>query len=396
MYKIQTLNNISVAGLDRLPRDNYEVASEIAHPDAILLRSFNMHDMDIPTTVKAIGRAGAGVNNIPVARATDLGIPVFNAPGANANAVKELVVAGMLMAARNIGQAWAFARGLQGDDREIHQQVEKGKKQFVGFELPGRTLGVIGLGAIGVRVANAARALGMKVVGYDPTITVQRAWQLESGVEQALSVDDLLARSDFVSFHVPLTEDTKGMINATRLKLMRPGGVLLNFARDGIVDDKALCASLDSGHAYAYICDFPNNRLKEHARVITLPHIGASTKEAEQNCAVMVAEQIKDYLQDGNVTNSVNFPEINLQRNGGYRIAVVNSNVPNMVGQISTDLAEAGLNIIDLLNKSRGEVACTLLDVDKAPPQETLDRIAAIVGVLSVRCLGCQSAAQES
>ncbi len=396
MYKIQTLNNISVAGLDRLPRDNYEVASEIAHPDAILLRSFNMHNMDIPTTVKAIGRAGAGVNNIPVARATDLGIPVFNAPGANANAVKELVVAGMLMAARNIGQAWAFAQGLQGDDREIHQQVEKGKKQFVGFELPGRTLGVIGLGAIGVRVANAARALGMKVIGYDPTITVQRAWQLESGVEQALSVDDLLARSDFVSFHVPLTEDTKGMINATRLKLMRTGAVLLNFARDGIVDDKALCAFLDSGHTYAYICDFPNNRLKEHARVITLPHIGASTKEAEQNCAVMVAEQIKDYLEDGNVTNSVNFPEINLQRNGGYRIAVVNSNVPNMVGQISTDLAEAGLNIIDLLNKSRGEVACTLLDVDMAPPQETLDRIAAIVGVLSVRCLGCQSAAQES
>jgi len=396
MYKIQTLNNISVAGLDRLPRDNYEVASEIAHPDAILLRSFNMHDMEMPSSVKAIGRAGAGVNNIPVTRASEAGIPVFNAPGANANAVKELVVAGMLMAARNIGQAWAFAKGLQGDDLEIHKQVEKGKKQFVGFELPGRTLGVIGLGAIGVRVANAARALGMKVIGYDPTITVQRAWQLESGVEQALSADDLLSRSDFVSFHVPLTDDTKNMINATRLKLMKSGSVLLNFARNGIVDDEALCASLDAGHAYAYICDFPNNLLKEHPRVITLPHIGASTGEAEQNCAIMVADQIKDYLEDGNVTNSVNFPEINLQRNGGFRIAVVNSNVPNMVGQISTDLAEAGLNILDLLNKSRGELACTLLDVDKAPPQETLDRIAAIVGVLSVRCLGCQSATQES
>lgn len=389
MYKIQTLNNISVAGLDRLPRDKYEVASEITHPDAILLRSFNMHDMEIPDTVQAVGRAGAGVNNIPVARMTGKGLPVFNAPGANANAVKELVVAGMLMAARNIGRAWAFATALSGDDASIHKQVEQGKKQFVGFELPGRILGVIGLGAIGVKVANTARALGMNVIGYDPTITVERAWQLEAGVEQALSVDDLLARSDFVSFHVPLNDETKNMINPARLKLMKTGSVLLNFARDGIIDDEALCASLDAGHVYAYVCDFPNNRLKHHPRVITLPHIGASTTEAEDNCAIMVADQISDYLENGNVKNSVNFPEINLPRNGGYRIAVVNSNVPNMVGQISTELAHAELNILDLLNRSRGEIACTLLDVDKEPSQETLDNIASIVGVLSLRCLGC-------
>jgi D-3-phosphoglycerate dehydrogenase len=389
MHKILTLNNISLAGLDRLPRDKYEVSSESAAPDAILLRSFNMHDMELAGSVKAIGRAGAGVNNIPVAKMTARGIPVFNAPGANANAVKELVLAGMLMAARNIGQAWDFARSLSGEDTAIHKAVEAGKKQFVGFELPGRTLGVIGLGAIGVKVANVANALGMKVIGYDPTITVQRAWQLESNVEQALSVDDLLARADFVTFHVPLTEQTRGMVNAARLRIMKPHSVILNFARNGIVDDEAACAALDDGHLYAYVCDFPSNLLKDHARVITLPHLGASTKEAENNCAVMVADQVKAFLEDGNITNSVNFPPIFLPRNGGFRIAVINSNVPNMVAQISADLGEANLNILDLLNKSRDEVAVTLIDVDSAPARETLDNIAAIKGVMSVRCLGC-------
>ena len=389
MYKILTLNNISVAGLDRLPREKYEVASEITHPDGILVRSANMHDMDIPETVQAIGRAGAGVNNIPVARMTKRGVPVFNAPGANANAVKELVIAGMLLAARNIAQSWSFARGLEGDDGSIHRAVESGKKRFVGFELPGRTLGVIGLGAIGVKVANAASALGMKVIGYDPTITVQRAWQLESDVENALSVDDLVSRSDFISFHVPLTEETRGMINAERLKHMKAHGVLLNFSRNGIIDDEAAVAALDSGDLYAYVCDFPSNLLKDHPRVITLPHIGASTSEAEENCAIMVAEQIREWLEDGNVHNSVNFPEINLPRNGGYRMAVVNSNVPNMLGQISTDLAQVGLNILDMLNRSRGEVAVTLIDMDREPPAETVSQIRDIDGVLSVRCLGC-------
>lgn len=388
MFKIQTLNHIAVAGLDRLPRDRYEVASEITHPDAILVRSAAMQAAEIPSTVQAIGRAGAGTNNVPVAAMTARGIAVFNAPGANANAVKELVIAGMLIAARNIGQAWQFARQLTGDDAEIHRAVEAGKKQFVGFELPGRTLGVIGLGAIGVKVANAARSLGMQVVGYDPTITVQRAWQLESGVQPALSIDDLLSRSDFVTFHVPLTDETRGMINADRLRILRKGAVLLNFSRDGILDDDAVVTALDQGHVYAYCCDFPSNLLKDHPRVIALPHLGASTREAEENCAIMVAEQVRDYLEHGNVTNSVNFPEIQVPRNGGYRMAIVNSNVPNMVGQISTDLATAGLNILDMANRSRGDVAVTLIDIDRRCPEETVQELRSIAGVLSVRCLG--------
>lgn len=389
MFKILTLNNISVAGLDRLPRDRYEVGSEFSTPDAILVRSAKMHDMEIPASVRAIGRAGAGVNNIPVADMTARGIPVFNAPGANANAVKELVIAGMLMSARNLGAAWKFATGLAGSDEEIGKATEAGKKNFVGFELPGRTLGVIGLGAIGVKVANAAHALGMKVIGYDPTITVKSAWQLEAGVEQAVSVDDLLSRVDFVSFHVPLNEHTKHMINADRIKLMKPGAVILNFARNGVVEDHAVVAALDAGTLHGYVCDFPSNLLKDHPQVITLPHLGASTREAEENCAIMVADQVRDWLEDGNVTNSVNFPEINLPRaEGCVRIAVVNSNVPNMLGQISTDLAEADLNIVDMLNKSRENIAVTLVDVDREPPYDTLSQIAAIDGVLSVRCLG--------
>ena len=388
MFKIQTLNNISVVGLERLPRERYEIASEIAHPDAILVRSAKMHDLPIPESVKAIGRAGAGTNNVPVAEMTKRGVAVFNAPGANANAVKELVLAGMLMSARNIAQAWQFARELQGDDAAINEAVEAGKKRFAGFELPGRTLGVVGLGAIGVKVANAARALGMHVIGYDPTITVQRAWQLASDVKQALSIDDLLARSDFVTFHVPLTDQTRHMINAERIRILPKGAVLLNFSRQGILDDEAVIAALDSGQLYAYCCDFPSNRLKDHPRVVTLPHLGASTAEAEDNCAIMVAEQIRDYLEDGNVTNSVNFPDIVLPRTEGQRLAIVNSNVPNMLGQISTDLAAAGLNIIDMLNRSRGDVAVTLVDVDKPCPEATVELIRAIDGVLSVRCLG--------
>ncbi len=389
MFKIQTLNNISVAGLDRLPRDSFEVASEITHPDAILVRSAKMHDMQIPDTVRAIGRAGAGVNNIPVERMTETGVPVFNAPGANANAVKELVLAGMLMAARNIAQAWRFAVGLQGDDASIGKAVEAGKKNFVGFELPGRTLGVVGLGAIGVRVANAARALGMQVVGYDPTITVKSAWQLDAGVQQALSVDDLVSRSNFITFHVPLNEHTANMINPERLALMPRGGVLLNFARNGIIDDQAAVDALDKEHLYAYVCDFPSNLLKEHPRVLTLPHLGASTREAEENCAIMVADQVRDWLENGSVNNSVNFPEINLPRAEGYRLAVVNANVPNMLGQVSTVLAAAGLNIIDMLNKSRSNIAVTLIDVDRVPEASVAESIASIEGVLSVRCLGC-------
>lgn len=389
MFKILTLNNISIAGLDRLPRGEYEVASEISHPDAILVRSTKMHDMDIPASVRAIGRAGAGVNNIPVTRMTERGLPVFNAPGANANAVKELVIAGMLMSARNLGAAWKFATALQGSDAEIAKATEAGKKNFVGFELPGRTLGVIGLGAIGVKIANAAHALDMQVIGYDPTITVKSAWQLQANVQQAVSVDDLLSRVDFVTFHVPLNDHTRQMINAERIRLMRKGAVILNFARDGVVDDAAVVAALDAGKLHGYVCDFPSNLLKDHPKCVTLPHLGASTVEAEDNCAIMVADQVRDWLENGNVSNSVNFPEINLPRTeGGRRIAVVNSNVPNMLGQISTLLAAASLNIIDMLNKSRENIAVTLIDVEQKPSSETLAELAAIDGVLSVRSLG--------
>lgn len=387
MYKIQTLNNISVAGLERLPRESYEVASEINHPDAILLRSYKMHDMELPETVKAIGRAGAGVNNIPVDKMSEKGIPVFNAPGANANAVKELVVAGMLLGARNICQSWDFSRNLEGADEEINKQVEAGKKNFGGFELPGRTLGVIGLGAIGIKVANVALKLGMKVVGYDPDITVQSAWKLSSDVQKANSVDDLLSRVDFVTFHVPLVDATRSMINAERLKIMKDNVTILNFARNGIVDDEAVCAAIKSGKVNAYVCDFPSNLLKNHERVITLPHLGASTREAEDNCAIMVADQVKDYLENGNILNSVNFPEVQMPRGSEYRVAVVNSNVPNMVGQISTALADAGLNIIDMLNKSRGDLAYTLVDVDSELGEATIEAISAIDGVLAVRAM---------
>ncbi len=387
MYKILTLNNISVAGLERLPRESYEVASEIQRPDAIMLRSFKMHDMEIPASVKAIGRAGAGVNNIPVEQMSRRGMPVFNAPGANANAVKELVIAGMLMAARNICQGWHYARDLSGDDAEISKQVEAGKKNYAGFELPGRTLGVIGLGAIGVQVANVAVALGMKVIGYDPDITVQSAWQMSSSVEQATGVDDLLSQVDFVTFHVPLVDATRHMINADRLRSMKDNVVLLNFSRNGIIDDGAVVEALDSKKVYAYVCDFPSNLLKEHPRVIALPHLGASTREAEDNCAIMVADQIRDYLENGNIRNSVNFPKVYMKRYNGHRLSVANANVPNMLGQISTALAEAGLNIVDMINKSRGELAYTLVDVDSEISQETADKIAATEGVLAVRIL---------
>jgi len=387
MYKILTLNNIAVKGLEKLPRDKYEVASEIQHPDGILLRSFKMHDMDLPESLKAVGRAGAGVNNIPVDKMSKKGIPVFNAPGANSNAVKELVIAGMLIACRNICQSWGFAKGLEGEDAVINKNVEAGKKDFVGFELPGRTLGVIGLGAIGIRVANAALDLGMNVIGFDPQITVQGAWQLSSKVQQAASVDDLLSKSDFVTFHVPLIDATKNLINADRLKIMKDNIVILNFARNGIIDDEAMVEALDSGKAYAYVCDFPSNLLKDHPRVITLPHLGASTQEAEDNCAVMVAEQVSDYLENGNIINSVNFPTVEMSRTGGFRLAVSNSNTPNMLGQVSTAIADAGLNILDMLNKSKGELAYTLIDVDAEVPTETIDALSKIDGILSVRTL---------
>jgi len=389
MYKILTLNNISVAGLERLSRDKYEVASEIQHPDAILLRSFKMHDMDIPETLKAVGRAGAGINNIPIDKMSQHGIPVFNTPGANANAVKELVVASMLLASRNICQAWNYTGKLVADDAELSTQIEAGKKKYAGFELPGRTLGVVGLGAIGIRVANVALSLGMKVIGYDPQITVKGAWQLAAKVEQAHSVDDMVSRCDFITFHVPLVDATRNMLNAERVAAMKKGAVVLNFARDGIVDEEAICKALDDDKLYAYVTDFPSGSLNGHERVIALPHLGASTAEAEDNCAIMVAGQIEDFLENGNIINAVNFPEVVMPRanNVGSRLAIANSNVPNMVGQISTALADAGLNIVDMLNKSKGDIAYTLADIETEVTDVVAERIKAIDGVLSVRVL---------
>lgn len=387
-YRILTLNNISVRGLERLPRERYEIASELGRPDAILVRSADMHKMDVPDTVLAVGRAGAGVNNVPVESLSKRGVPVFNAPGANANAVKELVLASMFLAARNICQAWAFAQSLSGDDAAIDVATEKGKKDFVGFELPGRTLGVIGLGAIGVEVANSAERLGMKVLGYDPQITVQRAWQLSSSVEQALSLDDLFARSDVVTVHVPLADATRGLVNESRLKLLPKTGIVLNFSRAPIVDDAAIVQALEAGRLHAYICDFPKNALKNHPKVVTLPHLGASTHEAEENCAVMVADTVRDFLENGNIRNSVNFPEVVLPRTQSTtRLAIANSNVPNMVGQISTVLASEKLNIAELLNKSRGGYAYTLIDAEGQVGDQLLAKIRAIEGVLSARTL---------
>ncbi len=385
-FKIKTYNNIAIAGLERFPRDRYEVASEIQHPDAIILRSHNLHEEPLPETVKAIGRAGAGVNNIPVEACSQRGIVVFNTPGANANAVKELVLAGMLLAARNICQGWDYVRHLEGDDHQLHKQVEAGKKRFAGFELAGKMLGVVGLGAIGVRVANKALALGMNVSGYDPYVTVERAWQLSSSVIQASSLDELLGICDFVTLHMPLTDQTRGCIDAGRLASMKDGAVLLNFSRGELVDEAAVLEALDSGKLHAYVTDFPTNALKRHPKAICLPHLGASTREAEENCAVMVAEQIRDFLENGNIRHSVNFPEAVLARAPGTtRIAIPHANVPAMVSQISACLGEKGINIVELLNKSRGEVAYTLIDAEGQVGEEVVESIRGIDGVLAAR-----------
>jgi len=385
MYKILTLNNISPLGLAKLPTDMFQVSADLKEPDGILLRSFKMHDMEIPKSLKAVGRAGAGVNNIPVDKLSKLGIPVFNAPGANSNAVKELVIAGMLLAARHIGPAWQFSQGLSGSDAEISKAVEAGKKNFAGFELPGRTLGVVGLGAIGRLVANAALSLGMKVVGFDPGITVEGAWALSADVKKANSVEELLRQVDFVTFHVPLVDATRHLINAERLKLMKDGVVIINFAREGIVDDAAVSAAIKAGKVYGYVCDFPSNLLKNHERVLTLPHLGASTAEAEDNCAIMVAEQVRDFLENGNIRNAVNFPEVVVPRESAHRLIVANANVPNMLGQISETLGEAKLNIHDMVNRSRGDLAYTVVDLDSPATEAVRQKIAAIPGVLMTR-----------
>jgi D-3-phosphoglycerate dehydrogenase len=386
MFKILTLNSISTQGLNQLPRELYEVASEMQNPDGVLVRSQDMHAMKIPETVKVVGRAGAGVNNLPVNTFTELGIPVLNTPGANANAVRELVIAGMLLASRNICQSWDYVRQLKGTSAEIDKQVELNKKQFVGSELLGKTLGLVGLGNIGVKVANAALQLGMHVIGFDPTITVSRAWELSSKVKQAHNLDDLLMESDFISFHVPLTPDTKNMISASRIQLMKKGVVLLNFARDGLIAKDALFEALNQEKVSVYVNDFPCADLNNHPKVISLPHLGASTKEAEENCAVMIVKLMRDFLETGAISNSVNFPSIEMSANrGATRLAISNVNVPNMVAQVSSKLADAQLNIISLMNKSRDDIAYTLIDVSADIDDDLMKNIASIEGVLQVR-----------
>ena len=387
-FKILTLNTISSLGLKRFPAERYTVDAKLTEPDAILVRSHDMHRMDIPHKVKAIGRAGAGTNNIPVAEMTRRGVPVFNAPGANANAVKELVIASILLAARNIIPAIAFVGTLKGEsDTQLHEDVEQQKKHFVGGELPARTLGIIGLGKVGSIVADAAIKLGMEVLGYDPHITVDAAWSLPSQVRKANSIEEVLKGSDYVTLHVPLMDATRNLLSVERIKLMREGSTLLNFARDGLVDGPAVLDAFAAKRLRYYICDFPTLAMQGHPQVVALPHLGASTQEAEDNCAVMVVNQVRNFLEQGNIANAVNFPDAMLDREAPYRVAIANANVPNMLGQISTAMARAGLNIHDMLNKSKGEMAYTLVDVDSAVPAQLLAEIAGIEGVLSVRYL---------
>jgi D-3-phosphoglycerate dehydrogenase / 2-oxoglutarate reductase len=388
-FTIKTLNNISPRGLERLPRDRYTVSSDNAEPDAIIVRSADMHATTIPSSVKAVGRAGAGTNNVPVASLSKRGVPVFNAPGANANAVKELVIAAILMSMRHVCEAWSYARGLTAaDDHALEEAVEQGKKKFVGHELPGRVLGVVGLGAVGVEVANAAHALGMRVVGFDPELTVERALQLTPSIERAVTLEDLFSRADVVTVHAPLVDATRNLVNASRLERMKDGGVVVNFARAGIVDTSAIVSALDSGKLASYVCDFPTKAIKDHPKVVALPHLGASTHEAEENCAVMVADTLRGFLENGTIRHSVNFPDAVLPRaSATTRLAVANENVPNMVAEISSALAAAKLNIANLLSKSRGNLAYTLIDVDGQLPTDVLDAIRSIPGVLSVRAV---------
>ena len=386
-YRILTLNNIAQVGLKRLPADRYDAGPKSEDPDAILVRSHDMHALDIPARVRAIGRAGAGTNNIPVKKMSARGVPVFNAPGANANAVKELVIAGMLIAARNLLTATRFVDELAGDDETINTTVEAGKKNFAGVELPDQTLGVIGLGKIGSLVADAAIKLGMNVLGYDPHITVDAAWSLPSQVRKANSVEEVLKSADFVTLHVPYVAATKNLINAERLALMAGNGILLNFSRDGIVDNSAVLAALAAKKLKYYVCDFPAQALIGKPGIIALPHLGASTREAEDNCAIMVVDELRDYLEHGNIRNAVNFPDVVMTRESQFRVGIANANVPNMLGQISTAMADAGLNIHNMLNKSSGDMAYTLVDVDSAVPAEVIDKIGSIKGVLAVRYL---------
>jgi len=383
--EVLVLNPIAQVGMKRLPAERFSVVKESKAPEVILVRSQDMHGMSFAASLKAVGRAGAGVNNIPVAELSKLGVPVFNAPGANANAVKELVLAGMLIAARNLAPALDFVRNL--DKNDLEKKVEAGKKAYAGVELPGHTLGVIGLGKIGSLVADAAIRLGMHVLGHDPEITVDAAWSLPSQVRKAQSIEEVLKASDFVTLHVPLSERTRKLINAKNLDHMKHGAVLLNFSRDGVVDDAAVLKSLAAKRLHCYVTDFPAAELIGAPGVVALPHLGASTREAEDNCAVMVIDQVREYLQDGSMENAVNFPEARMARESPYRLAIANANVPNMLASISNAMGSRKINIHNMLNKSKGEMAYTLVDVDSPVPEAAIKELCGIDGVLAVRYL---------
>ncbi len=386
-FEVLVLNQISASGLKHLPAQRYTTSKDLARPDAVLVRSADMHAMTLPDSVQAIARAGAGTNNIPVPAMSARGVPVFNAPGANANAVKELVLTGMLLAARNVAPALRFVASLDAGLPDMDKAVEEGKKNFAGFELAGQTLGIVGLGKVGCLVADAAIKLGMQVLGYDPDITVDAAWSLPAQVRKAASVTDVLKNANFVTLHVPLVDATRDLVNADNLKLMRSGAVLLNFSREGVVNESAVLAALDAKQLGWYVCDFPAAAINRHKHVIALPHLGASTREAEENCAIMVIDQLRDYLEHGNVAHAVNFPAVSMARESAYRVAIANANVPNMLGQISTAMAQAGLNIHNMVNKSRGDMAYTLVDVESPVSDAVLDHIRSIPGVLAVRYL---------
>ncbi len=388
MFNILTYNNISPIGLSRFPSEQYKVAADVAEPDAIMLRSFKLHGMEIPESVKAVGRAGAGVNNIPVAEYTKRGIPVFNAPGANSNAVAELAIAGMLLASRHIPAALSYVSGLTGDEESMNADVEKHKINFAGFEIAGKTLGVLGLGAIGVKVVNSAAALGLNTIGFDPFISLQNAWKLNSLTVPAANIDDVVSQSDFISLHIPLNEKTKNLFSKEHIARIKKGATLLNFSRAGVVDEAAIVEALNAGDLHFYVCDFPSPALINHPRAIALPHLGASTEEAEENCAVMVADQIRDFLEQGIIRNSVNFPEVVIPLTEDcVRITITNQNIPGVVGHVSSVLGDAGINIVDLTNKSHADVAYTLIDVSGDVPAEIVAKLAAVEGVLSVRII---------
>ncbi len=387
MFTIQTLNKISSKGLNLLPRDNYEIATEIQNPDAILVRSSNMLDMEFMSRLKAIARAGAGVNNIPVDKCTEKGIVVFNTPGANANAVKELVIASLLLSSRKILKAMEWAQTLKGKGDEVLSLVEKGKSQFQGPEIQGKRLGVIGLGAIGVMVANDALSLGMEVIGYDPFISISAAWELSSSVIRAVNIEQLLTSSDYITIHVPFNDKTKGMINKEKFSIMKKGARLLNFSRGGLVVNDDLKEAMDGGIVSCYVTDFPSDDLLGDERIISIPHLGASTPESEENCAVMASNQIREFLEKGHIKNSVNFPECELARWGDTRIIVAHDNIPNMFGQITTTLAQNKINIGDMISRHKDKIGYTILDIEGAVSDEIANALKAISGVRMVRVI---------